>query len=66
MAPKSGFEMCLFCSSFLGPIGGGGKTRLRTPKAVTYHEPNVINPFHRINHDRSQPWAYAIQYLKKS
>ena len=31
---KSGFEMCFG----LGTLGAGAKTRLHTPKAVTYHE----------------------------
>ena len=37
-------------------LGAGAKTRLHTPKAVTYHEQSQI-----IHHDRSQPWAYGIQ-----
>ena len=40
-----------------GTLGAGAKTRLHTPKAVTYHD-----QLHIINHDRSQPWAYGIQH----
>ena len=50
---KSGFEMCFGLST----LGAGAKTRLRTPKAVTYHEQPHYRRFmigHSLGHMESR------------
>ena len=41
--------------SYPSTLGAGAKTRLHTPKAVTYHEQSQI-----IHHGRSHSWASGI------
>ena len=57
MACKQNLDLRCVLISDPSTVGAGAKTRLHTPKAVTYHEQSQI-----IHHDRSQPWAYRIQH----